>query len=803
MAQEIDSTGIPAGSPESCGSPSEELRVLVVEDSEDDVLLLRRRELRRCGYRSHHRQVQTARQMEAALDEEEWDVVISDHSMPRFSAPEALAVIKQRGLDLPFIILSGRIGESIAVAAMKAGAHDYIVKGDLARLSPAIERELREAAVRRENRRADEELRRSEERYRTVVEQTVSGIFLLAAETGAVVEANAAFQSMLGYTADELLAMKLYDFVLTGGHNGTPAREEFESFTGERAYRCRDGSVVEVEVGVSAVRHRGRELLCFVNHDITERKRSEAALRSAEEKYRGIFENALEGIFQSKADGTLATANPAFLRMFGYGVGEELPDVRPHYANPERREEFLRRIREDGEVSDFEVEGRRRDGSVIWFSVNARALPSGTPGGETYFEGICQDITERKQVSESLRRNLEVMLALYEAGGLLGSSLKTEEIGSRLLGLMQRVSSLTAAAIRLPDGSSGCSTSGSASLPDALLPWATVGPKRTWRTASRTPAAREALRRAVETREPQTFRLPETAGSKLPPVGLCLPLRVRDRVIGALEAYGPPSLLEREPQDFLSSLAGQAASALENARLYEELAEHEAQLAELVGKLLLAQEEERHRVAYDVHDGLAQMVAASYQNLQAFTLHYPQPDPEVHQELEAILEMLRSTVGEARRIIADLRPMTLDDFGLGASVRQHVEALRAEGWQVDYRENLGEIRLPVGTETALFRVVQEALTNVRKHAQTRAVGVTLQRRNGEISLEVSDRGRGFSPASLAAEPAAPGQRIGLSGMRERTALMGGKFEVHSRPGYGTRVVVRVPESRVVSPESPG
>ncbi len=136
--------------------------------------------------------------------------------------------------------------------------------------------------------------------------------------------------------------------------------------------------------------------------------------------------------------------------------------------------------------------------------------------------------------------------------------------------------------------------------------------------------------------------------------------------------------------------------------------------------------------------------------------------------------MLRQTVGEARQVISDLRPTVLDDFGLAAAVRLQVETLRSEGWEVGYEKALGDERLPTEVETTLFRVAQEALTNVRKHARTSRVHVTLQRREETIRLLVRDEGSGFRPGE-AANGGGPGERIGLSGMRERISLLGGRF----------------------------
>jgi len=136
------------------------LRVLIVEDTEDDALLLLR-ELRRGGYDLTFDRVDTPEAMKAALQQRPWDVVISDHNMPHFNSTAALNLLQGSRLDLPFIIVSGNIGEEVAVAAMKAGAHDYILKNNLSRLVPAIERELREADNRRLRKQADSDLRES------------------------------------------------------------------------------------------------------------------------------------------------------------------------------------------------------------------------------------------------------------------------------------------------------------------------------------------------------------------------------------------------------------------------------------------------------------------------------------------------------------------------------------------------------------------------------------------------------------------------------------------------------------------
>ena len=146
---------------------SKPLRLLIVEDSEDDALLMVR-ELRRVAYDVDFERVDTPEAMTSALASRTWDLVIADYSMPHFNGIDALELLKESDLDIPFIFVSGAVGEDTAVAAMKSGAHDYVMKGNLRRLVPAIERELREAEVRRERKRAEEELRRSREQLRAL-----------------------------------------------------------------------------------------------------------------------------------------------------------------------------------------------------------------------------------------------------------------------------------------------------------------------------------------------------------------------------------------------------------------------------------------------------------------------------------------------------------------------------------------------------------------------------------------------------------------------------------------------------------
>ena len=262
------------------------LRVLIVEDSEDDTLLLVRA-LRRGGYAPTFERVETPATMTAALDQQTWDLIISDYTMPHFSAPAALTLLKESGLDLPFIIVSGAIGEETAVEAMKAGAHDYIQKGNLARLMPAIERELRDAQVRRERKRAEEALRESEEKYRAIFEQSTDAIFITTLE-GQFVDLNQAGSDLFGFTREELTAVNARDLYVHPVDRSRFQQEiEQQGFVRdfEVKLRKKDGTKMDCVLTATVRRAGDGSILGYqgIIHDLTERKRLEEQMRQQDQ----------------------------------------------------------------------------------------------------------------------------------------------------------------------------------------------------------------------------------------------------------------------------------------------------------------------------------------------------------------------------------------------------------------------------------------------------------------------------------------------------------------------------------------
>jgi two-component system cell cycle sensor histidine kinase/response regulator CckA len=260
------------------------LRVLLVEDSEDDAELTLRA-LKRAGYEVTHERVQTAATMAAALDSRSWDAIVSDYAMPEFDAPGAFRVLRERDLDLPFIIVSGTVGEETAVEAMKLGVHDYLIKGKLTRLAPAVERELRDAADRAKRRKTELALRESETRYRRLNEAGIIGITVTDA-SGRILEANDAFLKMVGHSRDDLDAggMDWSKMTPPEWRSGNAAAAEQLRAHGvarpwEKEYIRKDGSRVPVLVAVATL-EASRNIA--ISLDLSERKRLEEQLRTAQ-----------------------------------------------------------------------------------------------------------------------------------------------------------------------------------------------------------------------------------------------------------------------------------------------------------------------------------------------------------------------------------------------------------------------------------------------------------------------------------------------------------------------------------------
>lgn len=248
------------------------IRLLLVEDSEDDALLLLR-EMQKGGYEPDCLRVETEKQMRDALESREWDVIVCDYTLPGFGAPQALTLVKESGRDIPFIIYSGTIGEDAAVACVKNGAEDFVLKGHYVRLIPAIQRSMREAESRRGRLEAEEARHATEERYRNLIEQLPDA--LIVVRKGRIVFMNPAALELFGAQAPpQLLKEPIAQYlqVSAAGSTDTGSRTHLAQSIREGRLVRLDGKHIYVDVASSSFEFQGEPAEQLILRDITDRK---------------------------------------------------------------------------------------------------------------------------------------------------------------------------------------------------------------------------------------------------------------------------------------------------------------------------------------------------------------------------------------------------------------------------------------------------------------------------------------------------------------------------------------------------
>lgn len=271
-----------------------------------------------------------------------------------------------------------------------------------------------------------------------------------------------------------------------------------------------------------------------------------------------------------------------------------------------------------------------------------------------------------------------------------------------------------------------------------------------------------------------------------------VPLQARDEILGVLSvAAKSPEVFDQAEIDLLVAVGRQVGVALQNARLWAEVRRREQVRGELLKRVIGAQEEERRRIARELHDGIGQSLNALVFGLNTIEASLQQEPEQVPTQIARLKISASDTVKELQDIIYDLRPTLLDDLGLIMALRWYAqERLQTHGIQVTFDVPQQELRLPQEIETALFRIGQEAMTNIVKHAQARHVTIFLQPGPGYVRLDITDDGVGFSLDTQAGQDGRPAW--GLLGMQERANLLGGELAVESEPGQGVRVSVTLP-----------
>jgi PAS domain S-box-containing protein len=531
----------------------------------------------------------------------------------------------------------------------------------------------------------------------------------------------------------------------------------------EYRLRHKDGRYVDVLDPGLVVRDEptGIQRIIGAVVDLTERRRAEAELRTSEERLRLATSAARMVTFElDLATGAVRFDSNVLAVLYGR-ADEPVQDLdwralAHDWLQPEdakRHGELLAATaRGEGDLHNELLVRHPITGAETWIEAEATLVGD----GPRRIVGIMRNIDRRKRAGEALRTS--------EAR--LRRILDTETVGVVFF------DSATGAVLEANDAFWAMTGYGAADLQDGGLTWRMMTPPE-WVPASEAQLGVLAATGRIGPYEKEYWRKDGT--------------RIWMLFVG--RDLGDGTLVE-----FALNIDERKRLEAERERLLVTEAAA-AERAALLKRIVQAQEEERAKVARDVHDSVTQLAHAAAIHLDnALDLLDGSP---ARSEVERGRDLARQTATEARRLIAGLRPETLDTFGLSAALEQEVESLRAAGWRVDFEAGgLDGTRLEPEAEMTLFRVAQEALSNVRKHAPRARVGVRLQRQDGTVWLEVRDSGPGF--AASKPQPTIRGEHLGLVGMRERMQVVGGTLELRTRPNGGTTIRAVLPVNNVAA-----
>ncbi|WP_027892065.1 PAS domain-containing protein [Calidithermus chliarophilus] len=521
--------------------------------------------------------------------------------------------------------------------------------------------------------------------------------------------------------------------------------------------------------------------------DISERKRLEAELEQASRHVRDVINSLVAFVGVTTPSGVLIEINRAALETAGLEAGEvlgqRLEDTFWWGHSPEVRAQLfdgLRRARQ-GEVVRFDLPTRTKDGGITLDFIISPLKDA--EGRVAYLVTSGIDISARKAAEAAQERLIELLqqsereaLALAQIANSLSLSDPMQTNLDSLAAQIAEVTGALACTVELMREDLSITSMGSFGLPEALL----AGFTAVQAAGERLPSQRTAQRREMDVA--RRFRDNALSDPRYAPLHEALravrwntvaaaPLVQGQRVLGAVVAYYAE---DDEPaiSDLLqlSTITSQVSLVVENMRLFQEVR----------GKAAL---EERTRLARDLHDSVSQAIYGINLGVHSARAALPHNPADALRSLDYVLHMAETATAEMKNLIFELRPESLEREGLVAALHKQTRALRLRHNLEFDLELPREPELPLPAKEALYRIAQEALNNVIKHAQARRVSLALEPREGRWRLRVRDDGKGFDP-----HREFPGH-LGLHSMRERALSVGAEFVLHSAPGEGTCVEV--------------
>jgi PAS domain S-box-containing protein len=606
-----------------------------------------------------------------------------------------------------------------------------------------------------------------------------------------------------------------------------------------RIVRRPNGEIRIVHEKCEHVRNQAGQIIRSVGmvHDITEHKQAEEALRKAHdelelrvqerteelaavnrelvkeiverrevEKQLRIQTTAMEaaanGILITDPKGIIQWANPALTQITGYDTSELLGRNTQIFNSGKHGPDYYRQLWNtiiSGQVWRGETTNRRKDGNL--YVEDQTIAPVRDENDQiTHFIAIKQDITERKQAEMELdKRNVELQAlsiaereqrqlseALVKAALVLNKSLKLDEVLHLILEQIKEVIPYQLANILMLDGDFiyDASHEGDQRWTKALEGMKNRFPLEDFRLLTQMCQSGQPLLIPDIQKEPLWI---SANGLEWCRSYLSAPLLAEDKPIGFLNLFAEqPGFFTTQMQDRLVAFASHAAVAIQNAWFFEQVRASNDRLQSLSHRLVEIQENERLYIARELHDEAGQMLTSLMLDLHTLETQAHQPDAVLKKVAE--MEVALNAVSENLHSVAmALRPASLDHLGLVPALRQYVEAVGEKyGLKASFRAGKLHERLPASMETELYRITQEAVTNVVRHANASRVDVILTIRDKKLIVIVEDDGVGFNPQQVPADG-----HLGLIGVRERADMIGGKLVIESAPGKGTTLIVEV------------
>lgn len=525
--------------------------------------------------------------------------------------------------------------------------------------------------------------------------------------------------------------------------------------------------------------------------DITDHKKLQEEIATRERKYRRIFEGSHDMIYTTNLPGKILDVNPAGVDMLGYRSREELIRIGTAerlYANPKDRKRFLGQILKKGFVKDYEVDFKKKDRVPIHVLISSRKYENPLTG-DVELEGIIKDITHRKQTEEDLRQRNRELSILNNIAMALNHNIPLNQILLKTLKNVLTVLNLERGVLVLVDRTEknvkvhvrkglppAASHRGDIILfKDALLKESLMEGRMVLDPEPSFPAfkVRYRLRR-----------------HGLSPWLTCFLITFKGVGVGFFGLDIPPSRrLSNQELHLMGSLGNFLGGAIENTQLMDMIRRHRQELRQLTEKLFESQEEERRRIARELHDESGQSLTAVTLALERLKEKLFSEEINLVEEVDDINRMIMRTASEIRRLSYHLHPTLLIDLGLEPALNLYFKEISIRsGLHIDFNMVGFDHRLKMDMETVLYRFSQEAMTNALKHSGAKNFRLSIIRSFPKIIFVAEDDGTGFDPSIIGKD----NQSLGLLGMRERTSLFGGNFSLRSRVGKGTRIRIEIP-----------